>query len=106
MNKLPENNKQLFQSITTLIDNTRKRVATTINSELTLLYWNIGKQINENFLQNKRADYGKQVIKELSKDLTQRYGSGFSKRNLHNFIKFNELYQDIKIVQTVSAQFK
>ncbi len=104
MNNIVKSNNNLFKSIITLIDNTRERVAISINQELTLLYWHIGKQINENILQNKRADYGKQLIAELSKELTQRYGKGFSKRNLHNFIKFNELYPDKQIVQTVSAQ--
>lgn len=104
MNKLEKNNTELIQSIISLIDSTRKRVATTINSELTLLYWNIGKQINRNVLNNKRAGYGKQIIVELSRELTQRYGSGFSKRNIHNFMRFNELYPDVQIVHALSAQ--
>ncbi|OQX76654.1 MAG: hypothetical protein B6D61_08495 [Bacteroidetes bacterium 4484_249] len=105
MSKIIANNNNLLQSIIDLIDSARQRVASAINSELTILYWNIGKHINENILQNKRADYGKQIIAELSNELTQRYGSGFSKRNLHNFIKFHELYPDIQIVHTLSAQF-
>ena len=100
---LPESQK-LLQSIVSLIDNVRKNVALTVNSELTLLYWNIGKQINEDILKNNRADYGKSIVLEISKELTSRFGMGFSKRNLHNFIKFNELYSEFKIVQTLSAQ--
>jgi len=106
MNKevdLPASQK-LLQSIVSLIDNARNQIALTVNSELTQLYWNIGKQINEDVLRNNRADYGKNIILELSKELTVRFGTGFSKRNLHNFIKFNELYSDIQIVQTLSAQ--
>ena len=105
MTEIENNNNSLFQSIVSLIDNARKRVATTINSELTLLYWNIGKEINQNILKNKRADYGKYIISELSKELTRRYGKGFTKRNVHNFVLFNELYIDIQIVHTLSAQF-
>ena len=100
---LPESQK-LLKSIVSLIDNARKNVALAVNSELTLLYWNIGKQINEDILKNIRADYGKSIVLEISKELTARFGMGFSKRNLHNFIKFNELYSDFKIVQTLSAQ--
>ncbi len=48
MSELVNNNVQLLDSVVSLIDATRSRVATTINSELTILYWNIGKQINEN----------------------------------------------------------
>lgn len=104
MSNIVQHNDQLYKSIISLIDNARKRVAATVNSELTLLYWNIGKQINEKILQNKRADYGKQLIAGLSQKLTQQYGRGFSKRNLHNFVKFNELYTKQSIVQTLSAQ--
>lgn len=95
---------QLLNSIIDLIDKTRHVVAKTVNQELTLLYWNIGKSINEDILKNDRADYGKKVILGLSQDLQKRYGTGFSKRNLHIFIKLNTVFQDITIVQTVSAQ--
>jgi len=104
MNNLESNNKELLLSIVTLIDGTRQRVAATVNSELTLLYWNIGKQINDHVLKNARADYGKAVVLELSLELIKLFGMGFSKRNLHNFVKFNELYPEKQIVQTVSAQ--
>jgi predicted nuclease of restriction endonuclease-like (RecB) superfamily len=100
---LPEREKLLL-SIVSLIDNARKNVAQAVNSELTLLYWNIGKQINEDILKNNRADYGKSIVLELSRELTVKFGTGFSKRNLHNFIKFSELYSDLQIVQTLSAQ--
>ncbi len=98
------NSDHLTQSIINLIDSARQRVASTINSELTILYWNIGKQINDEILKNNRADYGKMIIFDLSKVLSNKYGMGFSKRNLHNFIKFNDSFSDFKIVQTLSAQ--
>lgn len=99
-----QESQKLLLSIVTLIDTARKNVAQAVNSELTLLYWNIGKQINEDILKNNRADYGKSIVLELSRELTVMFGTGFSKRNLHNFIKFSELYSDFKIVQTLSAQ--
>jgi predicted nuclease of restriction endonuclease-like (RecB) superfamily len=95
---------QLLNSIIDLIDQTRHFVAKTVNQELTLLYWNIGKSINDEILKNDRADYGKKLILNLSTDLSNRYGSGFNKRNLHNFIKLNTVIQDITIVHTVCAQ--
>jgi predicted nuclease of restriction endonuclease-like (RecB) superfamily len=98
----PENS--LLNSLVSLIETARQKVAVTVNSELTVLYWNIGKQINEFILNHSRADYGKHILLEISQELTVRYGSGFSKRNLHNFIKFSELYPDTKTVQTLSAQ--
>lgn len=99
-----DNAPQLLNSIIGLIDTTRQNVARTVNQELTLLYWNIGKSINDDVLKNERADYGKKIILGLSQNLQNRYGTGFSKRNLHSFIKLNAVFQDITIVQTVSAQ--
>jgi predicted nuclease of restriction endonuclease-like (RecB) superfamily len=105
MDKLNTNDTpQLLNSIIDLIDQTRHFVAKTVNQELTLLYWNIGKSINDEILKNDRADYGKKLILNLSIDLSNRYGSGFNKRNLHSFIKLNTVIQDITIVHTVCAQ--
>lgn len=104
-NKLDKNgNQNLFDSISELINQTRHRVATTINQELTLLYWNIGKTINDDLLKNSRADYGKKIIPELSDKLTHLYGSGFSKRNIQSFIKLNSIFIDLSILQTLSAK--
>jgi predicted nuclease of restriction endonuclease-like (RecB) superfamily len=100
----PQANNPLLETIVSLIDNARHKLAVTINSELSVLYWHIGKQINESILKYEKGEYGKTVIKELSEELTNLYGQGFSKRNLHNFVKFNELVPDEQIVHTVCAQ--
>jgi len=105
MNKLDTNDEpKLLNSIISLIDQTRHIVAKTVNQELTLLYWDIGKTINDDILKNDRADYGKKLILNLSDELSNRYGSGFNKRNLHSFVKLNTVFQDITIVHTVCAQ--
>lgn len=105
MDNLDTNDEpQLLNSIIGLIDQTRHIVAKTINQELTILYWNIGKTINDDILKNDRADYGKKLILNLSNALSNRYGSGFNKRNLHSFIKLNTIIQDFTIVHTVCAQ--
>lgn len=104
MVKLPDINGYLLDSIIGLIDTTRQNVAKTVNQELTLLYWNIGKIINEDVLNNSRVDYGKKVIPFLSEELTERYGTGFNKRNLQSSIKLNFVFQDITILHAVSAQ--
>lgn len=95
---------KLLNSIIGLIDQTRHIVAKTVNQKLTLLYWNIGKSINDDILKNDRADYGKKLILNLSDELSNRYGSGFNKRNLHSFIKLNTVFQDITIMHTLCAQ--
>ena len=98
------NQPELLNSIIGLIDQTRHFVAKTVNQELTLLYWKIGKTINEEILKYDRADYGKKLIKNLSEELSSRYGTGFNKRNLHSFIKLNSIFQDLTIVHTLCAQ--
>ena len=59
MSELISKNNNLLKSLIGLIDNARRRVALTVNSELTVLYWEIGNKINRDILQHKRADYGK-----------------------------------------------
>ena len=102
--ELKKKNTELLHSLVSIIDESRKRVAVSINSELTILYWNIGKLINEEILKNERAEYGKQIINEVSKELTERYGTGFSRTNIHNFLKFNEILPDIEIVHSLRGQ--
>ena len=105
MNKLETNDApELLESIIGLIDQTRHLVAKTVNQELTLLYWNIGKTINDEVLNNDRADYGKKLIPILSLALTDKYGVGFNKRNLQSFIKLNAVIDDLTILHTVCAK--
>lgn len=67
MNKLENvdniNIDDLYNRIVTLIENAKRNVATKVNDEMTLLYWNIGKDITDNILNNQKAEYGKAVIK-------------------------------------------
>jgi predicted nuclease of restriction endonuclease-like (RecB) superfamily len=105
MDKLDINDTpELLNSIIGLIDQTRHFVAKTVNQELTLLYWKIGKSINDEILKNDRADYGKKIIPTLSLALTNKYGVGFNKRNLQSFIKLNTVVEDISILHTVCAK--
>ena len=106
MSDKPDTNDkpELLDSIIGLIDQTRHFVAKTVNQELTLLYWKIGKTINEEILKNDRADYGKKIIPSLSEALTKRYGIGFNKRNLQSFIKLNSVIEDITILHTLCAK--
>ena len=53
----------------------------------------------------KRAEYGKQIVVSLSRQLTKEYGKGWSKRQLHYCIRFAEVFPDIQIVHTLCTQF-
>jgi predicted nuclease of restriction endonuclease-like (RecB) superfamily len=75
-----------------------------VNSGMTLLYWNIGRRINEEVLQNKRAEYGKQILPTLSAKLVEEYGNGYSERNIKRMVDFAAIFPDFEIVATLSQQ--
>lgn len=75
---------KLYSEIKKLIDSSRSRVAAIVNSEITDLYWKVGRHINENVLNNERAAYGKQIIRYLSEKLTREYGRGWSEKQLRH----------------------
>ncbi len=102
--EISNTNNQLFLDIKQLIDKTRLGVSQTINVGLTMLYWNIGKRINDEILNNKRADYGKQIISILGKQLEEQYGKGFSVKNLRRMMQFYEVFSDKQIVASLLRQ--
>jgi len=59
--------KDLLGDIRRLIEETRAAVARTVNTGLTMLYWRIGKRINEELLKGKRAEYGEEIVSTLSR---------------------------------------
>lgn len=69
-----------------------------------LLYWNIGKDITDNVLKNKKAEYGKSIIQKLSRKLVIEYGRGYSRSNLFRMIKFYEYFNDFKKFLTLSRK--
>lgn len=82
--------------ITKVLDVARLSAARSVNCIMTAAYWLIGRGILE-FEQNglDRADYGEEILKRLSRDLTSRYGRGFAKSNLYQMRSFYMAYQDI-----------
>jgi predicted nuclease of restriction endonuclease-like (RecB) superfamily len=94
----------LFVEISTLIEQARGVVVFQANHALTLLFWKIGKRVNEAVLQNQRADYGKRIVVTLARQLTEKYGRNFEERNLRRMLQLTEQFQDIAIVSTLSTQ--
>jgi len=87
-----------------LIDAARQRVAQTVNAELTQLYWQIGRRIGTELLHGQRADYGKQVMAELARQLTADFGKGWSERQLRYCVRVAEVLPDAEILHTPCAQ--
>ena len=94
----------LIADVRQLIDTARQRVALAVNAELTRLYWQIGRRIGTELLQGQRADYGKQVVAELARQLTVDFGKGWSERQLHYCVRVAEIFPDAEILHTLCAQ--
>jgi predicted nuclease of restriction endonuclease-like (RecB) superfamily len=99
-----DNVEALFSNISMLIQQSRQRVAITVNAELTMLYWNIGKHIKTEILNNKRAEYGKEIVVTLSKQLTGNFGKGWSVRQLQNCLRIVETFPDEQNMHALRAQ--
>ena len=74
----------LIGDIRSLIETARHDVAVTVNAGLTILYWQIGSRIRQDILKEKRADYGKEIVVTLSRQLAGDYGNNFNEKNLHH----------------------
>ncbi|WP_341757000.1 MULTISPECIES: DUF1016 N-terminal domain-containing protein [unclassified Candidatus Tisiphia] len=71
MNQIMTNDhNSLINDIKLLISQAKNRVARVANSEMTMVYWHIGKRINEEILKDQRAEYGKQVVQFLAQHLS------------------------------------
>ena len=87
----------LMQQLRELIENTRKRVASVVSDETTQLYWNVGNAVNTFVLQGSRAEYGKQIVVSVSRQLAEEYGNSFKEKNLRRMMQFATEYQNFRI---------
>ena len=102
--KLPAIKGDLVQDLRTMIEQAQKSVAIAINSSLTALNWRIGYRIRSEILQEKRADYGKEIVATVSRQLTSEFGNGFSEKNIRRMIQFAEVFPDEQIVVSLIRQ--
>ena len=97
--------QSLIQDLRQIIEQARGHVAATANYELTMMYWHIGERINHEVLGNQRAEYGKQIVASVSRQLQQEYNiKGFDDKNIRRMMQFTSLFPDSQIVATVSRQ--
>ena len=104
MNELIPDSNVLFQELSKLIEKSKQQLVSVVNNTVSLLFWHIGDKINAHILQHKRAEYGKQIVVTLSRQLTVAYGNSFEEKNLRRMMQFAEQFPDVKIVVTLSRQ--
>lgn len=94
----------LFSDVCGIIDTAKVKIAKYVNTNICLTYWNVGNRIKEDVLFNKRAEYGKQIVKNLSSRLNKRYGKGWGFKTLQHCIKAAYIYTEEEIVYATRRQ--
>jgi hypothetical protein len=94
----------LFSRIAEIIETRKTRAAAYANSEVTLMYWEIGRYINSVLLGGERAEYGKRIVSTLSTQLVERYGKSFGFDNIRRMMRFAEKFPDFAIVAPLAPQ--
>ena len=87
--------QSLIQDACVIIDQAQAAAYFAVNETLIKRNWLLGMRIQHEVLKDKRAEYGEQVVLVLSKALTMRYGMGFTKTNLYNYIGFYQKWPEI-----------
>lgn len=108
--------QSLLQDACNIIDQAQASAYYAVNDTLIKRNWLLGMRIQHEVLNDKRAEYGKQIVKSLALSLVEKYGRGFSMRNLYNYVDFYQShpnffqlltgeYEASNILQSLSAKF-
>lgn len=96
--------EQLFSDVCSIIEGTRNRIATYLNTEVCMTNWYVGKRIKEDVLNNQRAEYGKQILKNLASRLSEKYGTGWGVGKLKHCVRSAYLFTEEEIGYAVRSQ--
>ncbi len=95
----------ILNDIRQILQQARNKAYTAVNFAMTEAYWHIGRRIvTEEQQGGIRAEYGKQIIKELSKHLSAEFGKGFSEANIKNFRQFYLTFAENEIRYTLRSE--
>ena len=94
-----------INEIKRILKNARQKAYTAVNSAMVEAYWKIGRRIVEEEQNGKeRAEYGKEILQNLSKELTEEFGKGFSYRSLREIRQFYLTFADVEKWRTLFAK--
>lgn len=103
-NKIKNTENVLLAELSQLIEQSQRQAAIVVNSTLTMLFWQVGKRINVHILQNKRAEYGKQIVSTISTQLEKLHGRNFTEKNVRRMLQLAEQFPDFEIVVPLARQ--
>lgn len=96
--------ESLIKQISLLIEDSKQKIVSVANSTMTLLFWQVGKRINEEVLKNERAAYGKQIVGSVALQLENLYGRNFTVRNVRRMMQFASDFSEFEIVSPLATQ--
>lgn len=97
--------QSLIQDLRQIIEQARGQVAATANYAQTMMYWHIGERINREVLDNKRAEYGKQIVATVARQLQEEFGrKGFDEKSIRRMMQFATLFPNSQIVAPLARQ--
>jgi len=99
-----EQENLIFSNVSEIIENRKFNAFFVANSQIVLMFWEIGKYINSAILGMERAEYGKKIVVTLSRQLVVKYGKSFEDKNLRRMMQFASQFDDEQIVVTLSRQ--
>jgi len=103
-NSDPKVEETLYGDVCLIIDGARNRIATYLNTEVCMTNWYVGKRIKEDVLYNQRAQYGKQILTNLSVRLTEKYGNGWSLYKLQHCVRAAYTFSEEEIMYATRTQ--
>lgn len=99
-----DDEQQLLAELGSIIESGKKQLAIQANSGVILVFWQIGDRVNQFVLRNKRAEYGKQIVVTLSRQLQDKYGNNFDEKNFRRMLQFAAEFNDFEKVVSWSRQ--
>ena len=99
-----DKNKLLVNELVSLIEEGKRQLSFAANATITLTYWRVGKLINDDILNNKRAGYGKQIVVSVARQLVLQYGKSYEEKNLRRMMQFAQVFNDEQIVVPLVRQ--
>ena len=101
VSKQKGNDRRLLSDLCELVKSAKCRVAVSVNSEIVMLYWQVGKRIKDDVLKNKRAAYGEEIVKKVSDFLSEEFGNGWSLKTVQHCLRSAYTFSEDQIVYAV-----